>query len=291
MTRRFPRPARLAAAFLFAAVLAAVPAGCRRASDKSRENDSIVSGIGAHSLSGGGPDPRGAELFAIHFLRDLNEGTATSAMLTPQFKKVIAEPVFEADRAIGYSDDGAAAWLARFKGKMGTATITPHVAGTTSDAPGFTGTAAGGSPLRSRYELRIVNPGDGWRADWFVVGPDGGATSQNFSPGGPAGFAGMAFLEAVIAKDAALAEGLMTPALKARLAPPFDSDKARGYNRGILAAKLAELRGSSTGYAVERVDGTTVSAALTGSEKKAVTLSFAKGDRPWDWLVDRIEVR
>lgn len=289
--RRFARGCRVTAGLLLFVGVLATSVGCRPASDKSRGSDHIVTGIGPHSLSGGGTEPRAAELFAINFLKALNEGTATPAMLTPQFKRVIAEPVFTADRAAGYSDDGAAAWLAQFKGRMAGATITPHVAGTGPDAPGFTGTAAGGSPLRSRYAMRLVNPGDGWKADWLIVGPDGGSSPQNFSPGGPAGFAGLGFLIALTAKEHNLAEALMTPGLKARMAPPLDSDQARGYNRGLLMTKLAHLRDGATGVAIDRSEGQTVTGTLTNGVRRVLTLKFARGERPWDWLVDDIEVK
>lgn len=230
-------------------------------------------------------DPKAdAEAFAKLFLKAVNDGTATPAMLTPEFKKVIAEPVFPSDEPQGYSDDAAEQWLLRFKGAVPNPLTG---AAGTGDAVVITGAA--GAPPR-HLALRAVRAGGGWRADWFYPAPVGSAASS--VPGGGAAFpafAAAAFLDALLAKDDRLAEGLLTQRYKAALAPPLPSDK-RGYNRGLLGGKLAGFRGDVTGYRVTRVEGETVAGELTkGDAKKPFTLKLVKGDRPWDWLVDEFK--
>ena len=58
------------------------------------------------------PEARGpVEAAGKVFLRTVGQGTASPKDLSPNFKKVIAPPVFEADKALGYSDDRAELWL------------------------------------------------------------------------------------------------------------------------------------------------------------------------------------
>ena len=233
------------------------------------------------------PDGRGAAAFAGDFLKAVNDGTATPAMLTPQFKRVVAEPVFESDRAVGHSEHSADAWLGQWKGKLAGAAAGPSFPGSETEAVGFAGVAGTDPAKRMRFALRVVNAG-GWKVDWFVVTPDAGGKVMSLTPG-PAGFAAVAFLDALMARDDRLAEALMTSALKARIAPPFDSDKAIGFNRGILSNRLADVRGPATGYAITSSDNQSVSAELTfAGSSKPVTLKFAPGERPWDWRVDAI---
>jgi hypothetical protein len=280
---------RIAGLVVFASAIAG---GCKKPSARTKPtgNDTGPEPVtlavpGAATV---GRSANGAEAFAGQFLKAVNDGTATPAMLTQQFKKVIAEPVFESDRAAGYSEIGAASWLAQFKGKLPGAVVGPAVVGTDPNAPGYC-VLIDASP-KITFPLRVVPATGGWQADWFGV--SSGVAPQSVLSGGPAGFSAIAFLGAVAAKDDRLAEVLMTPVLKARLAPPFDSDKARGYNRGILSGKLSDLRGSATGFTLDRVDGSAVTATFAaGGAKKSVTLKFIKGERPWDWLVDDIQTK
>jgi hypothetical protein len=247
-------------------------------------------------------DPKAdAAAFAKHFLKAVSDGTATPAMLTPEFKKVIAEPVFADDQAKGYSDDAAGQWLLRFKGLpplemtgpvvVGDAALV--IAGRADEQAALTGRP---DPSQIHAALRVVRSGGGYLIDWFfpaAVNPAG----TYVVTGQPAatGFAASAFLDAVCGKDDRLAEGLMTPRYKAALAPPLPSDK-RGYNRGLLGNKLADLRGNFPGYNLSQPAEGTVSGALVkpgerdpGAARKPFTLKLVKGDRPWDWLVDEFK--
>jgi hypothetical protein len=228
-----------------------------------------------------------ATAFTNTFLKAVNDGTATPAMLTPEFKKGIAEPVFADDAAKGYSDDATAEWLARWKGQVPGAAF--RFSG--SNEPGDVALVTGDGIHDRKYvfTLRLVRVGGEWKADWFFPAAGVAEVGQSLIPSrNDGGFAAVAFLQALLGKGDRLAEGLMTPAYKARLAPPFGSDK-RGYNRGLLDSKLTELRSGFTGYTVSQVKDGTVTGDLTGSDgRKPFTMKLVKGSRPWDWLVDEL---
>lgn len=289
-TRTFVRPARTGAVVLLAALLTA---GC---SKPPRPKPAAKAGAPAGptpaaesppsptlSVPAAPPAPTGdpaadARASADAFLKAVAAGTATPAMLTPEFKKVIAEPVFSDDVAKGYSDDAAGQWLARFRGSP-----APPVADVQGTGEAYVLAVRGGP---DRVDLRVVRSGGGWLADWYVSAPTAG--SETPLPGGEAAFrafAAVAFLDALAGKDDRLAEGLMTPRYKAELAPPFGSDK-RGYNRGTLANKLAGFRGVAAGAHVTKVDGGIVTGESGG--KKSFILKLVRGGRPWDWLVDDV---
>jgi hypothetical protein len=230
-------------------------------------------------------DPKAdAEAFARQFLTAANEGTATAEMLTAEFKKVIAEPVFPSDQELGYSDAAARQWLQRLQGRLSGASIQgPHGSGDV-----FVMTGSGGANQESSYALRVVRGGNGWQVDGFVLAEGIGERQEVYPPGDGTyvGFAAVAFLQALLGKDDRLAEGLMTQEHKAALAPPLPSD-TRGYNRGLLARRLVGLRGDFTGYRVSQIEGDTVGGELTrGDVKKPLTLKLVRGDRSWDWRVN-----
>jgi hypothetical protein len=235
------------------------------------------------------PTP-GATAFTHAFLQAVNDGTATPAMLTPEFKKVIAEPVFADDAAKDYSDDAAAEWLARWKGQVPGAAFglssNPH-----DPAEPALVTGSGIRDRKYQFTLRAVHVGGEWKADWFFPATGVAVVGQSLVPSrNDPCFAAVAFFEALLGRGDRLAEGLMSPIYKAKLAPPFVSDK-RGYNRGILDSKLAEFRGGFTGYTIAKVEGGTVTGELTGKDgKKPFTLKLIKGSRPWDWLVDDVKI-
>lgn len=200
-------------------------------------------------------DPAKASAFAAKFLDAVQAGTAPATQLTPDFKKLIAEPTFTADLERGYSDDRADAWLKALKGKC----PTPD--------PGPSGSTGGGSAADGYYYrhgggrvaiLKLVPVGGDWGVDLFAVGPMERPTATSNAP---AELTAVAFLAALLQPDDRLAEGLLTAAFKAKLAPPFGSDK-RGYNRGFLESKLAGYRGAATTFRGLTVSGTTATAEL-----------------------------
>jgi hypothetical protein len=286
---------RIAVLVVFASAIAG---GCKKPSARAKPtgSDATTEAVtlsvpgAATPQTPTGRDGRGAEAFAGQFLKAVNDGTATPAMLTPQFKKVIAEPMFESDKAVGYSEVGAESWLARLKGKLPGVRPTAEVIGTGGEALGYAG-GFGGPGQWTAYALRVASAGGVYQADWLGVAPVEGWHNA-FTPGGPAGFPAAAFLQSVVAGDDRLAAGLMSSAMKARMAPPFESDKALGFNRGLLAGKLADLRGTAKRYKLSVVNGAEATAELIADTgPKPLALKFVKGERPWDWLVDDIQTK
>jgi hypothetical protein len=219
-------------------------------------------------------EPAAADGFAKSFLAAAHAGNAAPDQLTPAFKKLVAPPVFGSEEAVGYSETGVADWLAGLKGKLPSPTLGPPVG--TGDAVGFV--AAGPQTAT----LRVVKAAGAWKADWLLVTPSAVAAAP---PAGEAAFTAAAFLQAVAAPADRLAASVMTPALRERLAPPFGSDKG-GYNAGILAQKLAALRGTATGFKVAAADGDKVTAVTTGPGKPATVVLTVAGGKVADWKAD-----
>jgi len=299
LTRIVARPGR---AGVFVLIAAAVVAGCSKPprpkatakGEKPPEPAPAASGPGSPVLSVPSapsapalPAPTGdpkadAAAFARAFLKAVHDGTASPAMLTPEFKKVIAEPVFSEDQARGYSDDAAGQWLQRFKGAP-----VPEVGDPVPVGEAVLLVAGSAGPPRTHVCLRVARAGGSPGIDWyFPAAVDPAVTPVKTGAEAAAGFAAAAFLDALLGKADPLAEGLLTPRYRAEIAPPFGSDK-RGYNRGLLATRLAGFRGGATGYRVLHAGGDAVTGELVkGDTKRPFSLKLVPGARPWDRLVD-----
>lgn len=228
------------------------------------------------------PGPETAT-FAKDFLAAVNEGKATAAHLTAEFKKVIAEPVFDADRARGYSDAAAENWLKQFQGKLaGYSLASPRI----DVVALFTGEINAEKPLR--ILLRLVRHESRWCVDWFSlteVNPV--AASEALTP---QSFAALAFLHGLLGHRYDLAAGAMTTALKKSLAPALGSE-ARPFNAGILKTKLDGFRGAATSIHLKNAEGGTASGELIlANGKKPFSLKLVAGERPDEWFVDEIKV-
>ncbi|QEL14703.1 hypothetical protein [Limnoglobus roseus] len=225
-----------------------------------------------------------AATFANTFLKSVHEGTATAAQLTPQFKKVIAEPVFEADHALGYSDAAADNWLKQYQGKLTAPSVYDF--GSDANAHLFTGFLPGEKP---RFlTLRLAKAENSWRVDWFFPAEVGSAAIPK--SGDAPTFAATAFLESLLGHNSPLAAGVMAPDAKKRLAPAFSSEK-RPFNAGILDTKLTVYRGNFTGFTLAKVENGTATGELTGpGTKKPFTLKLVPGERSFDSLVDDVKV-
>ncbi len=193
---------------------------------------------------------------------------ADPSKLTAGFKKLIAPAATDAAKA----DWEAEQYLAnRVVGKAGTLKITYALAPDTVVAT--TAVAV----------LKLVKDPNGWLVDWIHVGPPGDRTWP-VDPTGSA-FVTAAFLDCAITQQSALVEAVLSPTLKAKLAPPSDDvDRARGYNQGILRLKLSAFRGSSTDYKTETVNVGEATGKL--GDGRAFTVKLAKGSKPGEWLVD-----
>ncbi len=224
-----------------------------------------------------------AALFAKDFLAALHDGKATAAHLTAEFKKAIAEPVFDADRARGYSDAAAENWLKQFQGKLSGYTLaSPRI----DTVALYTGEIKAEKPLL--LLLRIVRHESRWTVDWFSLAEVGMADSTVAVT--PQSFAAAAFLHGLLGHKDDLAAGAMTVALKKSLAPALGSE-ARLFNVGILKTKLNAYRGAATGYALAKAEGGTAAGELVSANaKKPFALKLVAGERPDEWLVDEIKV-
>jgi hypothetical protein len=220
--------------------------------------------------------------FANDFLSALHDGKATAGQLTPTFKKVIAEPVFDADRVHGYSDSAAENWLKQFQGKLGGFSLSsPRI-----DAVAlYTGTVKAEKPLH--LLLRLVRHENRWTVDWLSLSEVAIDTATAVTP---QSFAASAYLQALLGHRYDLAAGAMTTGLKKSLAPALGSE-SRLYNAGILKTKLDGYRGPATGYALAQAeDGTASGELIHAAGKKPFALKLVAGERPNEWLVDEIKV-
>ena len=236
------------------------------------------------------PESRGpVEAAAKVFLRTVGQGTASPKDLSPNFKKVIAPPVFEADKAQGYSDDRAELWLKALMPNASAASVACPIA--TTDFGIVVAIAPSGRTL-----LRLVKQGNDWLIDWCQS-----TASQPMIPGSPsstdadeagAWFAAAAFVESIGQGQLAAAESLLTPAAKAKLSPPiFEADNAIGFNRSKLPEELRKLVPAGSSIANFRLQKK--EAGFTGTLEvkpgSTLTLSLIRGATPGEWRVNDVK--
>jgi hypothetical protein len=222
-------------------------------------------------------------LFAKNFLAALHEGKATPTQLTPAFKKAIAEPVFDADRALGYSDSAAENWLKQYQGKLAGYTLTSPRTDTVA-------LLSGGIPAEKPLQmlLRLARHENRWAVDWFSLTEVNPAESTAAAT--PQSFAAAAFLQALLGHKDDLAAGAMTTGFKKSLAPALGSE-SRLYNVGILKTKFNGYRGAATGYTLAKAEGGTATGELIhAGGKRPIALKLVAGERPDEWLVDEIKI-
>ncbi|MGL4424606.1 MAG: hypothetical protein ACRCZF_28390 [Gemmataceae bacterium] len=181
--------------------------------------------------------PTDADGFVRKALAEAIAGRLTPEQLAPEFKQIVAEPVGGEDQQKGYSDDRAQRWLEKFRGLPEATSVTSAQSGDNIFCVGRGGDQS--------YRIRAILKDGRYSVAWLSTHklPAGTPLSQGINAD-LGGFIMPAFIEALLAKDDRLAEGLLSQALKAKLAPPFSSDK-RGYNRGTLESKLSTFRGFS----------------------------------------------
>jgi hypothetical protein len=236
---------------------------------------------------------------AVVFLKALGESTAKAELLSGGFVKAIGLPAeLPGDKARGFSAAAAESWMKR-------------IGGATFGLPaGFAGPGAAvlwggfqGPGRKGDYFLRMVNEGGAWKVDYFALtsaasqptsgpaqGPDG--EYQRFTA---RAIGGLLCDRDAMPKDEramALAAGL-TPALRARLADPFGSDKDQGfdYNRGKLILEAERLGGGAESYSTSPQSAATdfrLDVMKAGGAKTAYLLKLVKGPAPGQWLVESI---
>jgi hypothetical protein len=236
---------------------------------------------------------------AVDFLQAVRTGSVPAAKISTGYSRLIGLPVeLPSDKAKGYSADAAESWLRR----VGNAVPfgLPLMAYQAGDVALFRGALAGKS---GGYALRLIQEGGAWKVDWLS------ASSVEVKPSlaGPTNtaealfqeFVATAGFEAICDKDgmgkderiAAIAAG-MTPALRAKWGPPFDGDKAKGYdyNAAQLGLEIAKIGGGveSVTFAPQG-DGVFKAEVVQASGAKAAYLiKLTKGTTPGQWLVESI---
>jgi hypothetical protein len=180
--------------------------------------------------------------FAEGFLKSVKAGKAKASDLTADFKKLIAPATTDADKAVGYSDWAAEAWLADLATKVNTDKLTTVNAGTTSyiTTPKLNGETG-------RTVMVVVMEAGKPKVDGLHIAA---LTSEyNLAIEPVAAYTAVAFLDSVLTGQTKLTQKLLSPSAKLRVAPPLDDlDKAQGFNAGILGIKLSNFRGKASYY-------------------------------------------
>lgn len=242
-----------------------------------------------------GPVEKDAEQAANSFLLALGQGSAKADALSPALLDAAGKPwELPEDITNKLSPKAAERWLrGAGEGRTFSPSLDRKQAG---DAVYFRGALqpTGG------YSLRMVKLGGAWKVDWLSLSS---AELKGTAPEGSAdeafqAFAVSAFAE-VVADGTALQQPLrapllaraLTPALRAAWAPPFDADKAQGYDYspGKLTRKAVEDGGGTTAFSVAKTGDATFAVAFTKpAGKKVLTVKVVKGAAPGEWLVSEV---
>jgi hypothetical protein len=216
----------------------------------------------------------------------LVEGKASPDLLTVEFKKVIAEPVFEAEKAEGFSNTTSAAWLARLGNTVMSSEVKVESLGTALTY------AVAATTDGKRALLRLAPSGTSWKIDWYQPALAGTPTFPLTGTEADVGrrFTACAWIEALMGQEQDKAEGLLTSSLKGKLAPPFKSDMARGYSRSILKSRFAEYVQGATAYTLDAVsNGKATLILTTRSGTRKLILSLVPGPRAGEFLIDQLD--
>ena len=201
----------------------------------------------------------------------LLKGNPSAKLLTPAFKK-----------ALTGKEGGAADWGAGLYAREIAEKLTP---GEPLRAPEGHATLMVAPAGSERVIARVMPTADGPRFAWLQLVPAGPPISAAHLP---ATLPAAAFLGALTGNRPSLALDLLTPAARARLAPPRDdAEKALGYAPGILNLRLKSFRASATAFTLAPVADPSAVAATLGD--RPVTLKLVKlGDT---YAVDGFEAK
>ena len=224
---------------------------------------------------------------ATEFVKAVQEGKATSAMLTTAFKKVIAPPELDADKAAGYSEHGVRAWLDPAKAGADADGLKVDIA--TADYAVLS--TAAGKP--NRMFLRLAKTGGVWIVEHvrFKAKSTVGIASVGNTPA--ATLATAFFIEAALADNKAEMEAILTKAAKGKIAPPlFDGDKPQGYSRSKLNSALSELVPPGIVFEGLAQEQAGLKAAVTfavGGKNRVLELKLVPGATPGEFLIDDVQ--
>lgn len=245
-----PRRVRLMAPLLFAL------AGCGGAGTTPPKPPAAKSGATATASAVPNATTAQTVLTPADALKALKEEPSPE-LLTAAFKKTLTG-----------KSGGSADWSAGIYARS----VAEKLSGESPVASGPLLIVPAGS---ERLLARVAVTPEGARFDWLQLVPAGPAVAPAELP---QAFAALAFLGSLAAERDPLAVGLLTPAARARLAPPRDAaEKALGYAPGILQLRLKSFRGRATGFTLGSVaDPGAVTATWAGGSPRPVTLKLVK---------------
>ena len=240
-----------------------------------------------------------AEQFARAFLDSLGAEKASTEVISPAFKRLIAPPLFDDDKAIGFSKDNLQKWLAA-RGRGLTfieSVVIPLPSGKGQSLRGD----VKGTEKPERFALRVEKNAEGvWQVTWFsrttTTGevPSATATSDLLRARDTA----QDFLDAVTGGEGIVAEGIMKKSLKEDLGgSPNMADKAKGltYDEAFLRTKLKRY-GSYIKYTIAKQEMTPGStfAMFSGelsnaNDKLPFTIKVSKDDAGLDWMIEEFK--
>ena len=97
------------------------------------------------------------------------------------------------------------------------------------------------------------------------------------------------FLEVACGGDPELAVALIAPEFRAKLAPPFDSEKEIGYNPGMMKLKLNPWKATSCTLVAGNELGQFTGELKQGDKKASYTLKL--GNWQGQWMVEGFEIK
>jgi hypothetical protein len=198
-------------------------------------------------------------------LNKIKAGTATGAILTPEFKKHFAPPELASDTAVGYSESAATQNLKLLGNEFLVEIVSCEmIQGNTawllsqSKTIGTTGTAL----------VRMVYTGGEWKIDWLQTSTKGTAVRNLNGDATANQFTALALVHAVMTRQFRLAEGLLSESGKATLGK---STFGNEFDRGALKNKLEEFFGLIDTYTVADIkkNEIVVQYMLLGQNKRA----------------------
>ncbi len=233
-------------------------------------------------------DHKSAALAAgIEFVASVREGRVATASLGVAFKKIIAPPELDVDKAAGYSEPGVRAWLDAAKGGADSDGLKVDIA----TAEYAVLSTAAGKP--DRLFLRLAKTGGIWIAE-HVRFKAKSTIDIAFVGNAPAATLATAFfVEAALADNKAEIEALLTKAAKGKIAPPlFDGDKPQGYSRSKLNSALTELFPAGVAFVGLAQEQAGLKAAVTvavGGKNRVLQLKLVPGAAPGEFLIDDVQ--
>ncbi|CAN5178986.1 hypothetical protein BH11PLA2_BH11PLA2_07350 [soil metagenome] len=226
-------------------------------------------------------------------LTALQDGQSADDTFTADFKQLIAPPVSDEDKQAGYSKTSWSEYCLTFKGQLPEINELGNIVDTVRNGQRQTFQFDDRKKSGSKFVFfQIEGAGIDSKISWFQASRVcWTGLSEKESPQIP--WTCHAFLSALVNSQDQFAIGLMSPSLRASLAPVFSkADETRGYNPGTLIEKLKALRGNAKAFGLISVEGDIVKGQLVSPAdvKKSFTLKLSNGPRGLERIVDSFTV-